>query len=156
MTAFRAVAAWSHRLLWNAQRKCPDLPIGLYRLHPAITLPSGDLVAGQPPPAFFLADFLETAGLSAARRPVCSSTSWRLRARWSATRAIGSPSTIAILAVPMAQDGNGRDFAHLGQGATGSPVGEVFLMNPDRPDSLRRAVPSGPLLFARHRVSLPG
>ena len=106
----------------------------------------GESVAVQPPLA--LADFFENAGLPAARRAVAQASQRRLVARGSAARAIGSPSTIANLGRAHAQGPQRPRFAHLAGPATGSPPGEVSLMNPEAPDSL-----DGPVISGRCRSS---
>ena len=129
LTVFPAVAAWSPRLLWNASA---SVPIGLYRLHPVGHVAIGDLVAVQPPLA--LADFLETRaylprGVPLLKHVMALGGAWVCRS--------GDRITInhRHLGRAHAQDRNGRDLP-IWQGCHRLAAGEVFLMNPDAPDSL--------------------
>ena len=129
LIAAPALTGHSPRLVWNASA---SVPIGLYLARPVELLSVGDLVAVTPPEdlAAFLAD------------------------RGSLPR--GVPLIKQVLALPGAQicregtaitvegrvRGVARERDHLGrdlprwQGCRILAGGEVFLMNPDVPDSL--------------------
>ncbi|MFA5964989.1 MAG: S26 family signal peptidase [Sphingomonas sp.] len=118
----------SPRLIWNASA---SVPVGLYRMRPVLAPKVGDLVAVLPPKALagFLAErhylprgvpmLKHVAGVSGQR--VC-----RIGAR---------------ITVDGKHLGDARKQDHLGRGLpvwTGCRVltpGDVFLMNPDVPDS---------------------
>lgn len=129
LTVLPAVAAWSPRLLWNASA---SVPIGLYRLHPADQIAIGDLVAVQPPLA--LADFLETRAYLPRGVPLLKHV---MALEGALVCRSGDRITInnRHLGRAHAQDCNGRDLP-IWQGCHWLAAGEVFLMNPDAPDSL--------------------
>lgn len=129
LTVLPAVAVWSPRLLWNASA---SVPIGLYRLHPADQIAIGDLVAVQPPLA--LADFLETRAYLPRGVPLLKHV---MALEGALVCRSGDRITInnRHLGRAHAQDRNGRDLP-IWQGCHWLAAGEVFLMNPDAPDSL--------------------
>lgn len=129
LTVLPAVAAWSPRVLWNASA---SVPVGLYRLHPADHVAIGDLVAVQPPLA--LSDYLEAREYLPLGVPLLKhvvALEGALVCRW------GDRITVdhRLLGHAHAQDRNGRDLP-IWQGCHRLGAGEVFLMNPDAPDSL--------------------
>ncbi|MAX75070.1 MAG: S26 family signal peptidase [Nioella sp.] len=124
-----AIATWSPRVLWNASA---SVPIGLYRLHPLEQVTIGDLVAVQPPPA--LSDYLDARGYLPRGVPLLK----RVVALESALVCRSGDRIIVDhlrLGHALAQDRNGRDLP-IWQGCHRLAAGEVFLMNPDAPDSL--------------------
>lgn len=129
LTVLPAVAAWSPRLLWNASA---SVPIGLYRVHPADHVAIGDLVTVQPPLA--LADFLETRAYLPRGVPLLKHV---MALEDALICRSGDRITInhRHLGRAHAQDRNGRDLP-IWQGCHRLAAGEVFLMNPDAPDSL--------------------
>ena len=124
-----AIAAWSPRVLWNASA---SVPVGLYRLHSLGHLTIGDLVAVQPSPA--LSDYLDARGylprgVSLLKHVVALEGALVCR--------LGDLITIDLrpLGQAQTQDRDGRALP-IWQGCHRLGVGEVFLMNPDAPDSL--------------------
>jgi len=129
LIAAPALTGHAPRLIWNASA---SVPIGLYLARPVAPPSLGDLVAVTPPED--LADFL------AARRYLPR----------------GVPLIKRVIALPGAEicregaaiivegqvRGEARERDHLGrdlpvwQGCRVLAEGEVFLMNPDAPDSL--------------------
>ena len=134
-----AVVQWSPRLLWNASA---SVPVGLYRLHVVDHLTIGDLVAVQPPPA--LADFLEAGGYLPRGVPLLKHV---VALEGALICRSGDRITVDHhrLGHAHALDRNGRGLP-IWQGCHRLGVGEVFLMNPDRPDSLDGRY-FGPLLL---------
>lgn len=129
LTVLPGVTAWSPRLMWNASA---SVPIGLYRLDPVDHLAISDLVAVQPPPA--LSDFLEAReylplGVPLLKHVVALEGALVCRS--------GDRITVdhRLLGHAHAQDRNGRDLP-IWHGCHRLGAGEVFLMNPDAPDSL--------------------
>lgn len=129
LIVFPAVAAWSPRLLWNASA---SVPIGLYRLHPADHVAIGDLVVVQPPAA--LLDFVEARDYLPRGVPLLKHV---MALEGALVCRSGDRITInhRHLGRAHAQDRNGRDLP-IWQGCHRLGAGEVFLMNPDAPDSL--------------------
>ena len=123
-----AVATWSPRALWNASA---SVPVGLYRLHPVDHLTIGDLVAAQPPSA--LADFLEAGGYLPRGVPLL-----KYVVALEGALICRSGDRITVDDRPLGnahtQDRNGRALP-IWQGCHRLGVGEVFLMNPDAPES---------------------
>ncbi len=123
-----AVVQWSPRLLWNASA---SVPVGLYRLHSVGHLTIGDLVAVQPPPA--LSDYLDERGYLPRNVPLLKHV-----VALEGALICRSDDRITVdhlgLGHAQAQDRNGRDLP-IWQGCRRLGVGEVFLMNPDAPDS---------------------
>lgn len=123
------VTAWSPRLLWNASA---SVPVGLYRLEPVDQLAVGDLVAVHPPAA--LSDFLDARGYLPRGVPLLKHVM-----ALEGALVCRSGDRISInhrhLGRAHAQDRNGRDLP-VWQGCHRLAAGEVFLMNPDAPDSL--------------------
>lgn len=121
--------SWSPRLLWNASA---SVPIGLYLLRPADQVAVGDLVAVQPPPE--LSDFLDERGYLSRHVPLLK-------------HVVALPGAIICRAGnTIAVDQSVVGFAHLldslgrnlprWAGCRHLSDGEIFLMNPDAPDSL--------------------
>ena len=124
-----AVVQWSPRILWNASA---SVPIGLYRLHPVDHLTIGDLVAVQPPPA--LSDYLDARGYIPRGVPLVKHV---VALEGALVCRSGDRITVdhRRLGYAHAQDRYGRDLP-VWRGCHRLGTGEVFLMNPDAPDSL--------------------
>jgi len=124
-----AVVQWSPHLLWNASA---SVPVGLYRLHSVDHLTIGDLVAVQPPPA--LSDYLDARGYLPRGVPLLKHV---VALEGALVCRSGDRITVdhRRLGHTQAQDRNGRDLP-IWQGCDRLAAGEVFLMNPDAPDSL--------------------
>lgn len=129
LTILPAVAAWSPRLLWNASA---SVPLGLYRLHPVGNLAIGDLVAVQPPAA--LSDFLDARGYLPRGVPLLKHV---VALEGALVCRSGDRITVDHHRLGQAhtQDRYGRDLP-VWRGCHRLAEGEVFLMNPDAPDSL--------------------
>ncbi|MEQ8921581.1 MAG: S26 family signal peptidase [Roseovarius confluentis] len=129
LTVLPDVAAWSPRLLWNASA---SVPIGLYRLDPVDHVAIGDLVAVQPPAA--LSDFLDARGYLPRGVPFLKHV---VALEGALICRSGDRISVdhRVLGHAHAQDRNGRDLP-IWQGCHRLGAGEVFLMNPDAPDSL--------------------
>lgn len=129
LIALPAVATWSPRVLWNASA---SVPIGLYRLHSVGDLTIGDLVAVQPPPA--LSDYLNERGYIPRGVPLLKHV---VALEGALVCRSGDRITVdhRRLGYAHAQDRHGRDLP-VWRGCHRLGVGEVFLMNPDAPDSL--------------------
>lgn len=129
LIALPAVVQWSPRVLWNASA---SVPIGLYRLHSVGHVTIGDLVAVQPPPA--LSDYLEERGYLPRSVPLLKHV-----AALEGALVCRSGDRITVdhrsLGYAHAQDRHGRDMP-VWRGCHRLGAGEVFLMNPDAPDSL--------------------
>ncbi len=124
-----AIASWSPRVLWNASA---SVPVGLYRLHSVGHLTIGDLVAVQPPPA--LSDYLDERGYIPRGVPLLKHV---VALEGALVCRSGDRITVdhRRLGYAHAQDRYGRDLP-VWQGCHRLGSGEVFLMNPDAPDSL--------------------
>ena len=124
-----AVATWSPRVLWNASA---SVPVGLYRLHSVGHLTIGDLVVVQPPPA--LSDYLDALGYLPRSVPLLKHVA---ALEGALVCRSGDAITVDQLRLGHAhvQDRYGRDLP-VWQGCHRLGAGEVFLMNPDAPDSL--------------------
>jgi len=124
-----AIATWSPRVLWNASA---SVPIGLYRLHSLGHLTIGDLVAVQPPPA--LSDYLDARGYLPRGVPLLKHV---VALEGALVCRLGDLIIINLrpLGQAQAQDRNGRALP-IWQGCHRLRAGEVFLMNPNAPDSL--------------------
>lgn len=120
---------WPPRLLWNASA---SVPIGLYLLRPVDQVAVGDLVAVQPPPE--LSDFLDERGYLPRHVPLLK-------------HVVALPGSIICRAGnTIMVDQSIVGFAHLldslgrglprWEGCRHLTAGEIFLMNPDAPDSL--------------------
>lgn len=129
LIALPAIATWSPRILWNASA---SVPIGLYRLHPVAHLTIGDLVAVQPPPA--LSDYLDARGYIPRGVPLLKHV---VALEGALVCRSGDRITVdhRRLGDAHAQDFHGRDLP-VWRGCHRLEAGEVFLMNPDAPDSL--------------------
>ena len=123
------IATWSPRVLWNVSA---SVPVGLYRLHPVERLAIGDLVAVQPPPA--LSDYLDERGYLPRNIPLLKHV-----VALEGALVCRSSNRITVdhrrLGQAQAQDRYGRDLP-VWRGCHRLGAGEVFLMNPDAPDSL--------------------
>lgn len=124
-----AVATWSPRVLWNASA---SVPVGLYRVHSVGHLTIGDLVAVQPPPA--LSDYLDERGYLPRSVPLLKHV---VALEGALVCRLGDRISIDLrpLGQAQAQDRDGRALPNW-QGCHRLGAGEVFLMNPDAPDSL--------------------
>lgn len=122
-------ATWSPRVLWNASA---SVPIGLYRLRAADHVAIGDLVAVQPPAA--LSDFLDARGYLPRGVPLLKHV---VALEGALVCRSGDRITVdhRQLGQAHAQDRNGRVLP-IWEGCHRLGAGEVFLMNPDAPDSL--------------------
>ena len=129
LVALPAVATWSPRVLWNASA---SVPIGLYRLHSVGHLTIGDLVVVQPPQA--LSDYLDALGYLPRSVPLLK---YVAALEGALVCRSGDAITVDQLRLGHAhvQDRYGRDLP-VWQGCHRLGAGEVFLMNPDAPDSL--------------------
>lgn len=123
------VANWSPRVLWNASA---SVPLGLYQLHPAGNVSIGDLVAVQPPPA--LSDYLDARGYLPRGVPLLKHV---VALEGALVCRSGDRITVddRALGDAHAQDRVGRALP-IWQGCHQLGSGEVFLMNPEAPDSL--------------------
>ncbi|MBN9678734.1 S26 family signal peptidase [Salipiger bermudensis] len=124
-----AVIQWSSRVLWNASA---SIPVGLYRLHPTDHIAIGDLVAVQPPPA--LSDFLHARGYLPRGVSLLKHV-MALEGALVCRSSDGITVDHRLLGEAHEQDRVGRDLP-IWQGCHQLGAGEVFLMNPDAPDSL--------------------
>ncbi|MDD9721773.1 S26 family signal peptidase [Sulfitobacter sp. PR48] len=124
-----AIATWSPRVLWNVSA---SVPVGLYRLHPVERPAIGDLVAVAPPPA--LSDLLASRGYLPRGVPLLKHV-----VALEGALVCRSGDRITVDDRPLgdahAQDRVGRALP-IWQGCHRLGAGEVFLMNPDAPDSL--------------------
>ena len=129
LIVFPAVTTWLPRVLWNASA---SVPLGLYRLHPVGNLAIGDLVAVHPPAA--LSDFLDARGYLPRGVPLLKQV---VALEGALVCRSGDWVTVdhRLLGQAQAQDRIGRDLP-VWQGCRRLGAGEVFLMNPDAPDSL--------------------
>ncbi|WP_417603782.1 S26 family signal peptidase [Primorskyibacter flagellatus] len=123
------IVSWSPRVLWNASASAP---LGLYQLDPIGNVSIGDLVAVQPPAA--LSDFLDARGYLPRGVPLLKHV---VALEGALVCRSGDRITVdhRVLGQAHAQDRNGRDLP-IWQGCHWLGAGEVFLMNPDAPDSL--------------------
>ncbi|SPH23890.1 hypothetical protein DEA8626_02967 [Defluviimonas aquaemixtae] len=123
------IATWSPRVLWNVSA---SVPVGLYRLHPVERLAIGDLVAVAPLPA--LSDFLASRGYLPRGVPLLKHV-----VALEGALVCRSGDRITVDDRPLgdahAQDRVGRALP-IWQGCHRLGAGEVFLMNPEAPDSL--------------------
>lgn len=121
--------AWSPRLIWNASA---SVPVGLYAVHPIGRIQIGDLVAVQPPEV--LAAFLAARGYLPSGVPLLKHV---MALPGAEVCRIGSRITVngTPLGMARARDRMGRDLP-VWRGCRALAAGEVFLMNPDAPDSL--------------------
>jgi len=120
---------WPHRLLWNASA---SVPIGLYLLRPVNNVAVGDLVAVQPPSE--LSDFLDERGYLPRHVPLLK----HVMALPGAIICRAGDTIIvdqSIVGFAHLLDSLGRGLPRWG-GCRRLTNGEVFLMNPEAPDSL--------------------
>ena len=124
-----AIATWSPRVLWNASA---SVPVGLYRLRPVGHLTIGDMVAVQPPRA--LSDYLDARGYLPRGVPLLKHV---VALEGALVCRLGDriSTDLRPLGQAQAQDRDGRALP-IWQGCHRLGAGEVFLMNPDAPDSL--------------------
>lgn len=119
---------WQPRLIWNASA---SVPVGLYYASPAGRFKVGDLVAVTPPKA--LADFLAEREYLPRGVPLIKHV-----LALSGTGVCREGTTIFVGRKPY---GSVRERDRLGrslprwQGCRELGEGEIFLMNPDAPDS---------------------
>lgn len=122
-------ALWSPRLLWNGSA---SVPIGLYLLRPVEHVAVGNLVAVLPPPE--LSAFLDERGYLPRHVPLLK----HVVALTGATicRA-GNTITVdqSIVGFAHLLDSLGRRLPRW-EGCRRLTNGEIFLMNPEAPDSL--------------------
>lgn len=128
LTLAPVVFDWRPRLIWNASA---SVPVGLYYASPAGRLEVGDVVAVTPPMA--LADFLAKRGYLPRYVPLIKHV-----LALSGTLVCRKGATIFIGSKPVGQarghDRLGRSLPRW-QGCRLLHEGEIFLMNPDAPDS---------------------
>ncbi|WFE92584.1 S26 family signal peptidase [Roseibium porphyridii] len=119
---------WQPRFIWNASA---SVPVGLYFARPLGTLNVGDLVAVAPPQD--LADFLAKRGYLPRSVPLIKHV-----LALPGTEVCRKGATIFVGGKPYGQarerDRLGRSLPRW-QGCRGLGEGEIFLMNPDVPDS---------------------
>lgn len=129
LIATPAVIAWSPRLIWNASA---SVPVGLYAVHPVGRIQIGDLVAVQPPGD--LAAFLAARGYLPSGVPLLKHV---VALPGAELCRLGDEITVHgnPLGMARARDRMGRDLP-VWRGCRVIAGGEVFLMNPDVPDSL--------------------
>jgi conjugative transfer signal peptidase TraF len=129
LIALPAIATWSPRVLWNVTA---SVPVGLYRLHTVERLAIGDLVAVAPPPA--LSDFLASRGYLPRGVPLLKHV---VALEGALVCRSGGRITVddRALGDAHAQDRVDRALP-IWQGCHRLGAGEVFLMNPEAPDSL--------------------
>ncbi|MEW4459979.1 S26 family signal peptidase [Roseibium algicola] len=129
LTLSSLVSTWQPRLIWNASA---SVPVGLYFAQPVGRLEIGDLVAVVPPKA--LADFLAKREYLPRGVPLIKHV--------IALPGTGVCRKGATIFVGGWSHGEARGHDRLGrslprwQGCRGLGEGEIFLMNPDAPDSL--------------------
>lgn len=120
---------WSPRLLWNASA---SVPIGLYLLRPADQVVVGDLVAVQPPSE--LSDFLDERGYLPRYVPLLK----HVMALPGAMICRAGNTIIvdqSVVGFAHLQDSLGRRLPRW-EGCRRLTDSEIFLMNPEAPDSL--------------------
>lgn len=126
--AFTAVAR-APALVWNASA---SVPVGLYRVQPVGRPRVGDLVVVRPPEA--LARFLANRGYLPRGVPLLKRV-----AALSGQGVCRTALAITVDGVPLAaaldRDRRGRPLP-VWQGCQVLGPDQVFLINPDRPDSL--------------------
>ena len=119
---------WQPRLIWNASA---SVPVGLYFAQPVGRLETGDLVAVAPPKA--LANFLAKREYLARGLPLIKHV--------LALPGTGVCRKGEMIFVGGKPYGQARERDRLGRtlprwrGCRGLGEGEIFLMNPDAPDS---------------------
>ncbi|MEP2028861.1 S26 family signal peptidase [Roseibium sp.] len=120
---------WPPRLLWNASA---SVPIGLYLLRPADQVAVGDLVAVQPPSE--LSDFLDERGYLPRYVPLLKHVE---ALPGSIICRAGNTIIVDQSIVGFAHflDSLGRRLPRW-EGCRHLTDGEIFLMNPEAPDSL--------------------
>ncbi len=120
---------WQPRFIWNASA---SVPVGLYFSRPLERLKVGDLVIVTPPKT--LADFLAKREYLARGVPLIKHV-----LALPGTEVCRKGATIFVGSKPYGQarghDRLGRSLPRW-QGCRGLGDGEIFLMNPDAPDSL--------------------
>lgn len=117
------------RLVWNASA---SVPIGLYDLNPALHLSVGDLVAVMPDKP--LADFVVERGYIGPGAPLMKHV-----AALPGQQVCRIGNAVTVDAVPFGDalnhDRRGRPLPTW-QGCQRVADGDIFVMNPDVPDSL--------------------
>ncbi|TKW65092.1 MAG: S26 family signal peptidase [Paracoccus denitrificans] len=129
LIAVPAVIVWSPRLIWNASA---SVPIGLYAVQPVGRIEIGNLVAVQAPDK--LATFLAARGYLPTDVPLLKHI---VALPGAEVCRLGDEITVngTPLGMALARDRMGRDLP-VWRGCRVIAGGEVFLMNPDAPDSL--------------------
>lgn len=127
--AAAAFVPTSPRLVWNASA---SVPIGLYELAPAGHLNAGDLVAVMPDKP--LADFMVERGYIGRGVPLMKHV-----AALAGQTVCRTGNAVTVDAVPFGdaldRDKRGRELPTW-QGCKRIANGDIFVMNPDAPDSL--------------------
>ena len=127
--AFTAIASAAPALVWNASA---SVPVGLYRVQPTARLKVSDLVVVRPPEE--LARFLASNGYLPRGVPLLKRI-----AALSGQRVCRTGLEITVDDVPFGEalehDRRGRPLP-IWQGCQVLGLDQVFLLNPDRPDSL--------------------
>ena len=127
--AFTAIAPTAPALVWNASA---SVPMGLYRVQPAARSKVIDLVVVRPPEE--LARFLASNGYLPRGVPLLKRI-----AALSGQRVCRTGLEITVDDVPFGEalehDRRGRPLP-IWQGCQVLGPDQVFLLNPDRPDSL--------------------
>lgn len=128
LTLAPVVYTWKPRLIWNVSA---SVPVGLYFAQPISRLDVGDLVAVTPPVK--LAGFLAKREYLPRGVPLIKHV-----LALPGTEVCRKGATIFVGGKPYGQarerDRLGRSLPHW-QGCRGFGGGEIFLMNPDVPDS---------------------
>lgn len=129
LIAIPAAIAWSPRLIWNASA---SVPVGLYAVHAIDRIQIGDLVAVQASDE--LAAFLATRGYLPAGVPLLKHV---VALPGAEVCRLGDEITVNAnpLGIARVRDRMGRDLP-VWRGCRIIAGSEVFLMNPDAPDSL--------------------
>ncbi len=127
--AFTAVAPAAPALVWNASA---SVPVGLYRVQPIAQMVLTDIVVVRPPEE--LARFLASNGYLPRGVPLLKRI-----AALSGQRVCRTGLEITVDDVPFGEalehDRRGRPLP-VWQGCQVLEPDQVFLLNPDRPDSL--------------------
>lgn len=116
------------KLIWNASA---SVPAGLYWLRPPSDLSVGDLVVVTAPVA--LADFLSQRGYLPAGMPLLKHVA-ALPGQEVCRGGLGIIVDGVVLGTALAADRSGRPLP-VWQGCRRVQAGDIFLMNPDVPNS---------------------
>jgi len=127
--AFTGAAQHPPRLIWNASA---SVPIGLYRVQPVPRARVSDLVVVRPPEA--LSWFLAEGGYLPRNVPLLKRI-----AALPGQQVCRTGAEVTVDGVPLGDalphDRRGRPLP-VWQGCTMLAADQIFLLNPDRPDSL--------------------